>query len=540
MGGSQPAAPERVAPEPARVERTPESGLSPEAAAHGAAWGWRAGAGAAANPGGSAGNGAGSPRLDPLARSERHLSEADPWSQYRAIGSIQRLAGNRSTARFLSRLVDPRAAPRHWFVQREGPGASAVGVGTAAGTSAGGVGTAAGAAAPPKLSNARFASLPRLQAIAAGGPALNRKDPRPVVKAVQVALVDIGYSLLKFHTDGGFGTETDQAIQLFRGDRGMQPTGGLDQTAMVALDGAAPAAGVTQEHYVDYDRLFDDNKLDVTLALGYDEKGSHTRTNEQAHLWLKDRGFEAVTAGADTSAGPSELFRLTKKINFPTKAGGRAEKDITINFQLITPGSGAAKAYGKALAESELAIYAGHARKGVGPDFDDKHSPAENFVIGVNTALRAAGRTTATEAVRKNEYTVGVLNDLEEMTKAGTFDKEKYRVWFFNACSTIAYMDELRSGGLPKEVDRRNLDLFGTTTPPATVQVLSQTSLAMIDGILAGDTMEELLRRMDRVGMDAMHELGFNDRQIRKMFKAAPYFREGAGDNLVAPAPAGP
>ena len=62
----------------------------------------------------------------------------------------------------------------------------------------------------------------------------------------------------------------------------------------------------------------------------------------------------------------------------------------------------------------------------------------------------------------------------------------------------------------------------------------------MLDGILAGDTMEELLRRMDRVGLEAMHELGFNDRQIRKMFKAAPYFREGAGDNLAAPATAGP
>src|SRR6185369_2203195 len=119
MAAPSPAAPERVAPESAKVERAPAQGLSPEAAAHGAAWGWRAGAGAAANPNGSSGD-AGGGRLDPLARSEHHLSEADPWSQYRAIGSVQRLAGNRTTARFVSRLIDPRATPRHWFVQREG------------------------------------------------------------------------------------------------------------------------------------------------------------------------------------------------------------------------------------------------------------------------------------------------------------------------------------------------------------------------------------------------------------------------------------
>jgi peptidoglycan hydrolase-like protein with peptidoglycan-binding domain len=546
MGGSQPAAPERIAPEPAKVERAPQSGLSPEAAAHGAAWGRRAGIGAAANPGGSSGN-AGEPALDPLARSERHLSEADPWSQYRALGSVQRLAGNRSAAKFISRLVDPRAAPRHWFVQREGSPAASSGVGTATGAAnaPAGVGTSAApvgvgtAAAPPKLANRRFAGLPRLQAIAAGGPALNRKDPRPVVKAVQQALLDIGYSLLKYQTDGGFGSETEQAIQQFRADRGLPAGAGLDQAAMLALDGAAPAKGEAQEHYVDYDRLFADGKLDITLALGYDEKGLQHFNIEDAHAWLTDRGFKAADSSPRDPNAISETWTLVRKINFPTRAGSREERDITINFQLLTPGAGASKAYGKALSDSELTIYAGHARKGVGPDFDDKHTPVENFVIGVNSALKAAGRTKAADAVRKNEYTVGKLNDLEEMGKSGTFDKDKYRVWFFNGCGTIAYMDELRGGGLPPEVDRRNLDLFGTTSPPATFQVLSQTSLTLVDGILAGETMEGMLRSMDKVGLEAMLKFQngrYSLKEIRGQFKKAPYFREGAGDNPVAPA----
>ena len=49
---------------------------------------------------------------------------------------------------------------------------------------------------------------------------------------------------------------------------------------MLALDRAAPSKGVSEEHYVDYERLFADGQLDVTLALGFDENGMHNRNIE--------------------------------------------------------------------------------------------------------------------------------------------------------------------------------------------------------------------------------------------------------------------
>jgi peptidoglycan hydrolase-like protein with peptidoglycan-binding domain len=467
------------------------------------------------------------------------------------IAAIQRLAGNRSATRLIeSSPPMPRRAPdamhrltlgrptslRGAVLQRQGEGPAAAVVPAAASKAPQGTVAA--------LGNKRFAALPRLQAIAAGDGSLGPRDPRLAIRAVQQALVDVGYSLLRFQTDGRFGTETTEAIRQFRVDHRMAPDGGLDATALLELDRVAPAAGVALEHYVDYDRLFADNKFDVTLAIGYDDpkgsrKGLHEQNIKDAHAWLEGQHFERVTAtNGDAATGPTELWRSVRKIGYPSRSGDRVEREITINFRLILPGKGAAAAFGQSLNESELTMYAGHARRGIGPDFDEDKSKYENFVLGVNSALHKAGRLVSPTAVERAHYVVDKKNDLEEMGKQGKWDKEKYRIWFFNACSTIAYMDELRGGLLPAEMDRTNLDVFGTTTPPATFQVLSKTSLAMLEGILNAETMEEILRHMDRVGMEAMRSLGFDDRTIRASFKAMPYFREGAGDNPVAqPAP---
>ena len=86
------------------------------------------------------------------------------------------------------------------------------------------------------LVNGRFAGNKRLQEIAGGGSALGKGDPASAVKPVQTALLDLGYTLLRYKDDGSFGDETTQAIAQFRADRGVTAGDGMDANALRRLD----------------------------------------------------------------------------------------------------------------------------------------------------------------------------------------------------------------------------------------------------------------------------------------------------------------
>ena len=439
-------------------------------------------------------------------------------------------------------------------VQREAPA-------DAAAASGQGVGAAVGATTRYMLSNVRFTGQPRLQEIADGGSPLSKQDTKAVVKPVQTALLDVGYSLLRYKDDGKFGGETSTAIEQFRTDMKIADGEGFNAAAMQALDKRAPAPGKLEQHYLDYGRLFADNRLDVTLALGYTEELSHIKDLESARTWMRGRKMQMTSGGPAAGAGAPgtgnsegdtdaqkqnpisvpETWEGKFSVTYPDATGARISKDITVSIRLVPPGTGGKAAFAKGLNESELTIYAGHARRGVGPDFDRDKSPYENFVIGVNSALHKAGRLVAPTAVEQSHYVIGKKNDLETMKAAGTWDREKYRVWFFEACSSIAYVDELRGGLLPEKIDRHNLDIFATTqTIPIAAGL--EPAFAQIDGILAADTMEQIVQRMQTSTIDAFRkrvaESNLSDERKAAAIKAYSgqmYTREGAGDNQVAP-----
>ncbi|HEY4228048.1 MAG TPA: hypothetical protein VGM49_06900 [Candidatus Limnocylindrales bacterium] len=387
---------------------------------------------------------------------------------------------------------------------------------------------------PVTLSNPRFVGDGRLQKIAAGGAPLSARDNGKTVKAVQGALVDLGFELVQHEKDGDFGPETQTAIKLFR-DRRSIPGAELTARALGELDQTAPMPGKVEEHYFDYERLFDDGYLDVTLAVGFDEGDLHAHIGmlADARAWMKARGFTAMPQ----DQGKPEEFRLRRDVTYPTKAGNRTTREVIVRISLIPPGTGSKDLYAKGLKESEIAIYNGHARRGVGPDFDSDKSPTENFVIGVASALHAAGRAIPPTKVEQSHYVFEKKNDLEAMTKSGAFDKEKYRIWLFEACTTIAYFDELRGGILPDPVDRSNLDLMGTRKPAPLVTEMA-SSLAMLDGILAGKTIEQVTAAMDAAG-DGINtqitNLTAADRTELKTMTKNLHVHEGAGDNPIAP-----
>ena len=186
-------------------------------------------------------------------------------------------------------------------------------------------------------------------------------------------------------------------------------------------------------------------------------------------------------------------------------------------------------------------LYAGHARRGIGPDFDPDNSPAENFVIGVASALHASGRAIEPSQVEQHHYVINRVNDLEQMTARGEFNREQYRIWFFNACTTLAYFDEIRGGILPASMDRSSLDLMGTRDPMPLIAEMPET-LAMLDGILAGGDDGGDHARDDAAGIETINAIPDSEitpAERRALLAPMPgiLIHEGAGDNPVAPTP---
>jgi peptidoglycan hydrolase-like protein with peptidoglycan-binding domain len=447
---------------------------------------------------------------------------------------LQRLVGNQATARILQRDEAPTAA-----TAPAGP-AQPTTTPPEAGVPLLLANPYIGEHDPVTLGNTRFQGIRALERIAGGEGELSRADNGPAVQAVQQALVDLGYRLLLHHQDGRFGDETADAIGQFRTDRGMD-AGGLTARALRELDRDAPPPGQQEEHFLDYERLFQDDRLDVAFAVGFDEGQSHQRDLEDTRRGLLDRGFTELYANIE---GTRMEYVKRTEVSFPGATGARQTKTISVVANIISPGAGAAAEFGAALADSELAIYVGHARMGIGPDFDPDTDPAENFVIGINSALHAAGRATDAGTVARHHYVVDRVNDLEAMTAAGRFDQERYRVWFFNACRSIAYLDEIRGGILPESVNRSSLDVFATTR---SIPILSGTgpSFAMLDGVLQAQTMEEIVRMMERYSRDVVSQrlaelTNLTEARRRRIATEADadliggFVAEGGGGNLPA------
>ena len=134
------------------------------------------------------------------------------------------------------------------------------------------------------------------------------------------------------------------------------------------------------------------------------------------------------------------------------------------------------------------------------------------------------------------------VNDLEQMTAGGEFDRERYRIWIFSACSSVAYFDELRSGILPASIDRSNLDLLGTRNAMPLGRPRLPSTLTLIDGILAARTVEQITAAMTAAGEEAIRAIPdatITPSERRELLHLMPeaWTHEGLGDNPVASTP---
>jgi peptidoglycan hydrolase-like protein with peptidoglycan-binding domain len=337
----------------------------------------------------------------------------------------------------------------------------------AGGTGASGATGATGGPTPGASENPRFAGDPTLRSVLEGRTTLGPGARGPAVQKVQQALLDIGFNMPVYGADGGYGSEAAKAVSRFQRDMGLSATGRVDKKTLEALARVAPPPGKQLERNPEYDELFQDGRLDMTIAQGFDENGTADGSIWRLQRGLQDQGFrridpermsekerEKLGVGPDRYEKGATYF--TKQITDPV-----SRKPVDVVVKLITPGSAATPEevrdmFKRALERDEVVSYNGHARYGTGPDFDAIDSGRGNFVID-----RDGGPTGHPHA----PLTTALANKPESMLKDLRPFPGKYQLLYFNACTTENYMENLRDPTKFAGRTTKNTDIIGSTIP---------------------------------------------------------------------------
>jgi hypothetical protein len=208
---------------------------------------------------------------------------------------------------------------------------------------------------------------------------------------------------------------------------------------------------VAKSAYFDFTHLLEDDVLTITMATGYTEEVTenfgvafHLDLAEKTKHWLLSRGFYPTQ-----TEGNILEFETTE---FITDPDNQQLHKTRIKVTLILPGKGSAQAFMKAMNSSEILYYAGHARGGLGPDFDTRNSSDEQLVWGLHDKGKTSRYDNPTgQYYKKITHKDG--NDLEKAySKKGANTREStYRIWMLNACKTQHFLDEFENGLTPQK-----------------------------------------------------------------------------------------
>jgi hypothetical protein len=208
---------------------------------------------------------------------------------------------------------------------------------------------------------------------------------------------------------------------------------------------------VAKSAYFDFTHLLADDTLTITMATGYTEEVTdnfgvafHIDLAEKTKHWLLSRGFYPTQ-----TEGNIQEFETTE---FITDPDNQKVHKTRIKITLILPGKGSAQAFMKAMNTSEIIYYAGHARGGLGPDFDTRNSSDEQLVWGLHNKDKTSRYDNPTgQYYKKITHKDG--NDLENAytKKATKTSPSTYRIWMLNACKTQNFLDEFENGLTPQK-----------------------------------------------------------------------------------------
>jgi peptidoglycan hydrolase-like protein with peptidoglycan-binding domain len=369
--------------------------------------------------------------------------------------------------------------------------------------------------------------------------------------------------------DGRFGGKTKAAVIAFKRARKITPHSvTVDATTWEALArppvSGKPRAGTAGP---DYDRMFEDGLLEITIARGFDEHGNAGPETAQIIQGLKEvRGFEEnAEKAAALRAAAGRPKSTTRGMWFVKESvGTSAGKPVHAVVRVVTPeaeaigdGSQARAAALEGMEQGDVFEYGGHARYGTGPDFDrnyrftvdgDKHPGAgktgtEEFTDAelLQEALRIHGSTKQRIAKFETLRAAGVITfhavstgnigiNPKPMSHTGDFGahlmglaaagqdrplessitESRYRVWLFNGCSTKDYVKAIRSSSQANaNLAAGNLGLHVTDDAIPSSES-AEALLTYLDGIMARESAAALEERLeDAVSVDPYSSEGF-------------------------------
>lgn len=327
-------------------------------------------------------------------------------------------------------------------------------------------------AASATTETARHPFPSSFDSIRRGERVLARGARGPEITRTQEALQRAGFALPQWGADGIFGAETARALLRFQAAHRLPQSGRLDAATLAQLEQAAKPRAPR------YATLFADGVLRTTLAIGFDEAGSHEKEVADVRSGLTARGYRSLDVARLSSAERERLGVADEPdARYFTRAFVHDGKPVTAVVKLVTPDSPRARErFANGIANDELVLYGGHGRYGSGPDFDDIHSPAGNFVIG--PPFEAGHVTLGANDLSRTKLTDG------------------YQLMFFDGCNTFRYFDDLRAR--PKNKTTANLDVIGSTTELYWNDT-ARNLFAMLDGVTAGKNLDALESELDEI-----------------------------------------
>jgi hypothetical protein len=204
------------------------------------------------------------------------------------------------------------------------------------------------------------------------------------IKLIQGELIRLG--LYRLTADGDLGPSTEIGlVEAFGGDDWRTLTA---EIALARLKKATPpAGGKPGEHKFRYGEMFKDGLLDITLGLGFDERGNQGRalTNfvaaMTANKFKEDADLAAKLykkAGRPLGKSAFGRFFVREDALTYTPPAGTARKISAIVRLVHSPdgsqGKQVAEAFKEGMIQSDVAYYSGHGRYGSGLDFDRNYT----------------------------------------------------------------------------------------------------------------------------------------------------------------------
>lgn len=270
--------------------------------------------------------------------------------------------------------------------------------------------------------------------------------------------------------------------------------GQLDKLVREALprrDGTVRPAGSPR-----YDAMAQNRLLTAVIGVGFDEKGANRRVDREVEEGLLQRGFvpderaalgRLLAGGRRLPLGYAPGQGVAVHYLRERSLGGHRGADVVVT--LVLAGDGVrgverVEAFVDGMERCEVAIYGGHGRFGVGPDFGQGSLVINPWPWSCHPDEWAA--------VRRGAQVARDPNALPLPTRGVG---RKARTWFFHGCRTTDYFYNLRR--MPGA--REGLDLYGTRQA-VYWSGIGGALLAFFDGMLRRASAQELIDGLTRIG----------------------------------------